>query len=364
MNKKLNYKHTNYSINSILISITDLQMDPVKERIISSSFYCFNKLDYNIARQINEESIHFLQHILDQNIIDTNDLYETFRKHSKQLYRESDVVKWFIERIDPFLTDDDVRTHIIGNEIMLDNTSPIYTMYLHAIENGPILVDISMDYARRIYQGERLIEYFSNKSIKSVIRHAHVIRRKEDLIIPSIDDHILNRMNELKNEEYIIGSCHRAYLMLGIYNQIDECVEVAIIREKYSVLKYIIDHLSCGAYNNITRHVISIYERINGVSFSLDNDEYTIYISLFEPYFKHVEHINSEYSSEYFRKIRRNFDFNVPSELDGSVELMTRIASIKRTYNQGIFGPIDEVHVQQFRQLMIDIDDFMSKFNM
>lgn len=340
-----------------------------KEHIILSAFYDFVKLPSGIERhRYTDKTTAFLQQMLDLHIIDTCDLYNIFQKHLYVINKSEGLINWFIERIETLLTKDDIQSHIIGHGIILDDQSPIYATYISIVENMPIdASDICRYYAYRLYyQGGRLIEYASRKHIEDIIRYVYIIRDapepdKQEIFL-LLKDHILDRNNELKDTHRINED---AYVIFGICDWIDECTAEAIIHDKYNALTRIIRLMNNEFDTALVNHIISIYEQIDGASFSLDKDEYTIYVSLLSYPILNPPHIHSVYSSDYLQKTYNNYKSFAYCKIDTQFqseynELKGRVAKADRAYQKRINADFEE-RVHEFKQLLDDITEFNTK---
>lgn len=340
-----------------------------KEHLIMSAFYeAPNELNYQLGNRTDpDKAISRLQSYIDHDIIDQHDLYSVFLKNMIDIRRITNcstvLIQWFVEQTASMISEEDVLNHFIKNEIMIDDSSPIYFTYRNIIDNSTIMTTLSIRFARIIYSDDRFEEYLATLSIDDIISDTCYLGV---IVTPFLKDHIINRIDKIKNVDTIF--C--AYKIIGPCDQIDEWIEDKISQNKYELLRDVISKLASGENIYMTTRIIDIYERITNTSFKLDSDKYMIYFSLLTWSTKSGLHIYSEYSTERLTNLYKKLYlfsqismYILPIDLrDEYYELELRLNAMwetHRTFGEPTYVLDDEV--DKLDLLLGNIMEFMDK---
>lgn len=347
------------------IELMDLD---TKFRLIDSVKCTFVSMCNVTLHGDHNKAIPLLQSYLDQNIISQEDLYAYYKIHAYDMRNSLVVLKWFVEQIGSFITEEDVLNHLIlQSNIVLTDDMAIYPLYASVVENMDLSMDIPITYAFQIFAEDKFIEYLNSKSMLQMIDTS----RRYSQLKPILKKHMIDRIDELK-DVVTMNDLFRAVEFIKNNDITDEIVEYHIHRDRYAVFNYIIKWVSKDDSSFIIKHIIAIYERVTNEDFVIGEDKYSIYFGMVS-YFKwcHTYHICSGYATESFIKIKSNiYLLNrihndiiakvYQSELDS---LKKRLRDFGDAHDKIIdFRPdqIDPI-VNDFNQLVNEIVDFMNE---
>lgn len=309
--------------------------------------------------RINPESkaINILQLYLEQDLIDQNDLYIFLMKN---LIITNDLKKWLIDQSASLITDNDIQK-LTNSGLILDENSPFYSIWSNAVENMRI-EETSIETALKIFSGDKLSVYLSNQSLCELINNYGKIPGE------LIKKHMLEKTHEIKDMDF--HDILTYAILFGICDQITEWIEQAIWHNKYYIVATIVSYYHIKQYNDIIRHIISIYERITSESFELTDDKYMIYFGTLSSNCSSIA--QSTYATDHFRKIYlivHSFQQTaavIYSSDANATSLKEQFDDMGETYEDFEYNQFADLskldeEVNKYNQLVQEIIEFMDK---
>lgn len=250
--------------------------------------------------------ITVLQLYVDKNIVDQQDLYDfLMKKKAVQERNDGVLTKWFVGQTSSLITKEDIQ-YLINNGLSLDENSSLYDTYCDVVEN--ISFDgISMYNANNMFGCEQFTAYLSSKPLSEIITGVKLNSEKKLIL----KEHILSIIDEINDidDANIIKTCVD---IIGMTDHVIEWFETAIQQNKYCILRMIMITICvpCMDTNvglDTIHHIISIYERVTGDPFVINDDKYIIYFACFHSFGIYL--CQSKYTTNFFRKIYQHIHF-------------------------------------------------------
>ena len=269
--------------------------------------------------------------------------------------------KWLIGQTQSVIMDDDIWK-LANSGLILDENSPFYSIWSNAVENMP-MDKTSVKTALKMFSADQLSAYLCDRPLAKLLDDYENSNQNE-----IYREHMLKKTHEIKDMDFHHILTYAS--LFGICDQITAWIEQAIWHNKYYVIATIISYYHIKQYNDIIRHIISIYERITSESFELTDDKYMIYFGTLSSNCSSIA--QSTYATDHFRKIYlivHSFQQTaavIYSSDANATSLKEQFDDMGETYEDFEYNQFADLskldeEVNKYNQLVQEIIEFMDK---